>query len=85
MIRSTMTAADLVAKLTLKDFGDDNLAVAIVREALRLTTSDIKWSRSIHVHKTPLQKEFALEDAKDEAIHMVGGLLGYIGQRASAA
>lgn len=75
----------LIAKLGAQDFGEDNLAVAIVREALRQTVADIKWSRGVHARKTPLQKKYALEDAKDEAIHMVGGLLGYVDPPATAA
>jgi len=76
---------DIVTKLAKTNFGADNLAVAIVREALRQTVDDIKWNRGIHVRKTALQKKYAFEDAKDEAIHMVGGLLGYVDPPATAA
>lgn len=73
-----MKYKELVNKLSVKDFGDDDIAVAIVVELLRQTAADIKWGRSIHSRKTETERQLAVEDARAEAIHMLGGLLGHV-------
>ena len=79
------STANLIAKLEAKDFGDDNIGVALVAELLRQTVADIECGRGVHAKKSPLQKSLAIDEANSEALYMVGGLLGYVDHPAVAA